>query len=106
MATEDRFGAAKDHTFLGNLKFKAKEYEPADEHFKQAMEIFMALKNTVNLVQLYMTVARLNMTESRKEPCIEYLDKAEEMAKTLGEPEKLTSSIAKMRKMLERIDKK
>ena len=67
--------------------------------------IFNEKKNFVNLVQLYMTVARMNLAESLKDPCETYLNRAEEVAELLGNPEKLTNSIEEMRKTVERIDK-
>jgi hypothetical protein len=50
-------------------------------------------------------VARMNLAESRKDECKSYLDRAEEVAQLLGDPEKLTSSIEEMRKMVDKIDK-
>ena len=102
----DGFGSAKDHTFLGNLKFRGKDFENADDYFKKAADLFHEKKDFVNLVQLYMTVARMNLAESRKEPCGGYLDRAAEVAQLLGNPEKLTHSIEEMRKLVDRIDKK
>ena len=52
-----------------------------------------------------MTVARMNLAESRKDACKEYLSQAEEVAQLLGNPEKLTNSIEEMRKMIDKIDK-
>jgi tetratricopeptide (TPR) repeat protein len=101
----DASGSAKDYTFLGNLKFRGKNFEEAEEFFQKAADIFNEKKNFVNLVQLYMTVARMNLAESQTDPCKEYLDRAEEVAQLLGNPEKLTSSIEEMRKTVERIDK-
>ncbi len=101
----DAMGSAKDYTFLGNLKFRAQKFEEAEDFFKKAADIFNEKKNFVNLVQLHMTVARMNLAESRKDPCKGYLDQAEEVAQLLGNPEKLTSSIEEMRKLVDRIDK-
>ncbi|MEE8206820.1 MAG: tetratricopeptide repeat protein, partial [Nitrospinaceae bacterium] len=101
----DAFGSAKDYTFLGNLKFRGEDFNGAEDYFKKAADIFNNRKNFVNLIQLYMTVARMNLAESRKEPCESYLGLAEGVAQLLGNPEKLTHSIEEMRKMAERIDK-
>ena len=101
----DASGSAKDYTFLGNLKFRGQKFDEADDYFQKAAGIFNEKKNFVNLVQLYMTVARMNLAESLKDPCESYLSRAEEVAQLLGNPEKLTSSIEEMRKTVERIDK-
>jgi len=105
LKVDDAFGSAKDYTFLGNLKFRGQNFDEAEEYFKKASDIFNEKKNFVNLVQLHMTVARMNLAESRKDPCKAYLDQAEEVAQLLGNPEKLTSSIEEMRKMVDKIDK-
>ena len=47
----------------------------------------------------------MNLAESRKDPCKSYLDRAEEVAQLLGNPEKLVGSIEEMQKMVDRIDK-
>jgi tetratricopeptide (TPR) repeat protein len=101
----DKSGSAKDYTFLGNLKFRGKNFDEAGDYFQKATDIFNEKKDFVNLIQLYMTVARMNLAESRKEPCKSYLDRAEEVAQLLGNPEKLTGSIEEMRKLVDRIYK-
>ena len=105
LKTDDASGSAKDYTFLGNLKFRGQKFDEAEEYFKKASDIFNEKKNFVNLVQLHMTVARMNLAESRKDPCKGYLDQAEEVAQLMGNPEKLTASIEEMRKQVDRIDK-
>ena len=102
----DASGSAKDYTFIGNLKFRGKDFDGAEDYFKKAADIFSEKKSFINLVQLYMTVARMNLSESRKESCEGYLEQTGEVAQLLGNPEKLTHSIGEMRKLVDRIDKK
>ena len=98
-------GAGQDYAFLGNLKFKGDNYEEADRHFDNAAQCFSDTKSLVNLVQLHMTVAKLNLIESRKEPTQTNLEKAKQAAKELGDPESLLKSIGELEAMLEKLDK-
>ena len=94
-----------DIRFLGNVKFKGGKFDDADNYFDKAAQCFSEISSLINLVQLYMTVARLNLVTSRKESTSANLEKAKKVAKELGDPESVIKSIGEIEEMLNKIDK-
>ena len=90
---------------MGNLQFKAHNYAEADVYFEKAHQSFESVDNLVGLIQLHITVARLNLQDSRKYPCQEEIDKAKELASRLSNSEQVMETLQELEKMLERIDR-
>ena len=80
--------------------------DEAEACFDSAAEFFEKAKNTVGLLQLFLTVARMELVVSRTEPSDKYLDQARQVSKDLGDPEHITRAIEQIEKMKENVDKK
>ena len=58
----DKNGTAQDYTYLGNLKFKDGQIDEAEANFDKAIDYFKEADNKASLLQLCLTVARMELT--------------------------------------------
>ena len=102
----DKVEAGKDYTYLGNLQFKDGSFDKAEGYFDLAIENFRDVNSMVNLIQLCLTVARMEIVVSRRDEGDKYLDKAREISKLIGDLEPITKAIADLEKFKDQVDKK
>ena len=89
----------------GKNRRQGKKFEEADVYFDKAAQCFSEINSLVNLVQLHLTTARLNLVSSRKDATTANLENAKKVAKDLGDPESVMKSITDIEEMLSKIDK-
>ena len=73
--------------------------------FLKAHQHFETADNLVGLIQLHITVGRLNLSDSRKEPCKQEIEKTRELSKKLNDPKQVLATLEEMEKLLDRIDR-
>ena len=95
----DKMGAAQDHTYLGNLRFKGEKFDEAEVDFDKAGTLFEEVQNATSRAQLFLTVARMELVVSRVDSCGKYLDLAKKVSKELGDPKPITQAIEEIEKM-------
>ena len=100
----DDNGAAQDYTYIGNLKFKSGQMDEAEINFDKAVDYFKNAGNRPSLLQLFLTVARMELLVSRKEQSEKYLDQAKAICKELGDPEDLVKNIEEIEKVKDTVD--
>ncbi|HJL73523.1 MAG TPA: hypothetical protein QGI40_06680, partial [Nitrospinaceae bacterium] len=104
MEVGDKNGTAQDYTYIGNLKFKDGKIDEAEVNFDKAVDYFKEANNTPSLLQLFLTVARMELIVSRKEQSEKYLDQARIICKDLGDPEAIVKSIEEIEKVKDSVD--
>jgi len=100
----DKNGTAQDYTYIGNLKFKDGQIDEAEANFDKAIDYFKEADNKASLLQLFLTVARMELLLSRKEQSEKYLDQAKIICKELGDPEDLVKNIEEIEKVKDTVD--
>jgi len=100
----DKNGTAQDYTYIGNLKFKDGQVDEAEANFDKAIDYFKEADNKASLLQLFLTVARMELLLSRKEQSEKYLDQAKIICKELGDPEDLARNIEEIEKVKDTVD--
>ena len=91
----DHKGDNKVITALGS--YKNDDFDKAADYFKEA-------GNKASLLQLYLTVARMELVISRMEQSEKYLEPARIICKELGDPEDLVKAIEEIEKIKESVD--
>jgi tetratricopeptide (TPR) repeat protein len=69
----DKNGTAQDYTYIGNLNFKDGKFEEAETNFDKAIDYFKETDNKASLLQLLLTVARMDLMLSRMDPSTSHL---------------------------------
>ena len=86
------------------MKFKDGHIDEAEENFDKAIDCFKEADNKASLLQMFLTVARMELLVSRKEQSEKYLDQAKIICKELGDPEDLVKNIKEIEKVKDTVD--
>ena len=78
--------------------------DEAEVNFDKAVDCFREANNKPSLLQLFLTVARMELVVSRKEQGEKYLDQAKIICKELGDPEDLVRNIEEIEKVKDTVD--